>query len=180
MRAQSLSCVRLFEITWTIAQEACLSVGFPRQGYWSGLLFLTPRDLPDPGIEHTSPVWQADPLPMSHQGNQWSSQLPPNPLGAASRLMPFFMALIWSIYSINPSGAFSWKTSIWDKLVFSKIYFKNSFFPSRILERQGTECWSLIPHTSWPLVHWTFIEKTLRRASFSSYHPLGRIIGSEM
>ena len=69
MRAQSLSCVRLFEITWTIAQEACLSVGFPRQGYWSGLLFLTPRDLPDPGIEHTSPVWQADPLPMSHPGS---------------------------------------------------------------------------------------------------------------
>ena len=26
-----------------------LSMEFPRQGYWSGLPFLTPGDLPDPG-----------------------------------------------------------------------------------------------------------------------------------
>ena len=31
-------------------------MGFPRQEYWSGLLFPTPGDLPDPGIEHTSPA----------------------------------------------------------------------------------------------------------------------------
>ena len=30
--------------------------GFPRQEYWSGLTFHPPRDLPDPGIEPTSPV----------------------------------------------------------------------------------------------------------------------------
>ena len=31
-----------------------LSIGFSRQGYWSGLPFHSPRDLPDPGIEPTS------------------------------------------------------------------------------------------------------------------------------
>ena len=30
---------------WTVAQQASLSVGFPRQEYWSGLPFPTPGDL---------------------------------------------------------------------------------------------------------------------------------------
>ena len=34
----------------TVAQQAPLSIGFPRQEYWSGLPFPTPRDLPDPAI----------------------------------------------------------------------------------------------------------------------------------
>ena len=33
-----------------------LSMGFPRQEYWSGLPFLHPGDLPDPGIEPMSPA----------------------------------------------------------------------------------------------------------------------------
>ena len=43
------------------------SMGFPRQEYWSGLPFPFPGDLPDPGIEPTSPTLQANPLPLSHQ-----------------------------------------------------------------------------------------------------------------
>ena len=38
---------------------------FPRQEYWSGLLFLSPGDLPDPGIKPTSPALQVDSLPQS-------------------------------------------------------------------------------------------------------------------
>ena len=52
-----LSCfshVRLFATLWTVPSEASLSVGFPRQEYWSGVPFLTPEDLPDPGIELAS------------------------------------------------------------------------------------------------------------------------------
>ena len=52
--AQSLSHVRLFVTTWTVAHQAALSVGFPRQEYWSGLPFHPPGDLPDPGTEPTS------------------------------------------------------------------------------------------------------------------------------
>ena len=32
---------------WTGAWQAPLSMGFPRQEYWSGLSCLPPRDLPD-------------------------------------------------------------------------------------------------------------------------------------
>ena len=35
-------------------------MGFSRQEYWSGLPFLSPGDLPDPGIEPGSPTLQAD------------------------------------------------------------------------------------------------------------------------
>src|SRR5574340_180405 len=35
--------------------KAPLSMGFPRQEYWSGLPFPSPRDFPNPGIETASP-----------------------------------------------------------------------------------------------------------------------------
>ena len=38
------------------------------QEYWSGLPFSSPEDLHDPGIEPTTPAWQADSLPLSHLG----------------------------------------------------------------------------------------------------------------
>ena len=41
---------------WTIACQAPLSMGFPKQEDWSRLLFHTPGDLPDPGIKPASPV----------------------------------------------------------------------------------------------------------------------------
>ena len=44
---------------------------FPRQEYWSGLPFPTPADLPDPGIEASSPVspaLQVDSLPTEPTG----------------------------------------------------------------------------------------------------------------
>ena len=53
--AQLLSGVQLFAILWTVACQALLSVEFSRQEYWSGLLFSPPGDLPDPGIEPSSP-----------------------------------------------------------------------------------------------------------------------------
>ena len=51
-----LSHVPLFSTHWTIALQAPLSMGFPRQGYWSGLPFHSPGDLPNPRIEPVSPV----------------------------------------------------------------------------------------------------------------------------
>ena len=45
------------------------SMGLSRREYWSGLPFLSPGDLPDPGIESGSPVLQADSLPLSHLGS---------------------------------------------------------------------------------------------------------------
>ena len=46
--------------SWTVACQAPLSMGFSRQGYWGGLPFPSPGDLPDPGIKSRSPALQAD------------------------------------------------------------------------------------------------------------------------
>ena len=54
---------------WTAARQAPLSMGLSRQEHWSGLVFPSPGDLPHPGIKPTSPVWQADSLPLSHLGS---------------------------------------------------------------------------------------------------------------
>ena len=45
------SSVRLL---WAVAHQAPLSMGFSRQEYRSGLPLLSPRDLPNPGIESVS------------------------------------------------------------------------------------------------------------------------------
>ena len=58
-----LSRAQLFETVWTVAYQAPLSMGFSRKEYWSGLPFPLLRDLPDPGIEPTSPALQANFLP---------------------------------------------------------------------------------------------------------------------
>ena len=67
---QSLSCV-YFATTRTVAHQAPMSMGLFRQEYWSGLPFLPPGDLPDPGIEPTSPAspaFQADSLSTEPSG----------------------------------------------------------------------------------------------------------------
>ena len=60
---KSLSRVQLFATPWTIP-----SVEFSRPEYWSGWLFLSPGDLPNPGIESRSPALQVDSLPSESQG----------------------------------------------------------------------------------------------------------------
>ena len=62
---KGFSGVRLFT---RVALQTPLSMGFPRQEYWSGLPFPLPRGLPDPGTESGSPALQADSLPSESQG----------------------------------------------------------------------------------------------------------------
>ena len=54
------NCVQLFVTLWTTAHQSPLLMGFSRQEYWSALSFLTPGDLPNPGIEPTSPASPAE------------------------------------------------------------------------------------------------------------------------
>ena len=65
----TLSHICLFVTPWTIAHQAPLSMGFFRQEYWSRLpSFPSPGDLPDLGMEPTSPrspALQADSLPLT-------------------------------------------------------------------------------------------------------------------
>ena len=69
VRCHRFSHVRLLATPWTAARQAPLSMGFPRQEYWSGLPFPSPGDLPDPGTELESLHWQVDSLPLSLQGS---------------------------------------------------------------------------------------------------------------
>ena len=80
-----LSCfshIQLFVTLWSVALWAPLSIGFSRQEYLSRLPCSPPRELPDPGIEPTSPVFpalQVDSLPTKSPGKPFSMpQLPPN------------------------------------------------------------------------------------------------------
>ena len=66
-----LSHVLLLATPWPASLQAHLSMGFPKQEYLSGLLFPSPGDLPDPGIEPRSPVlagffFTAEPPLLSH------------------------------------------------------------------------------------------------------------------
>ena len=58
--------------SWTVGCQAPLSMGFPRQEYWSGLPFPSPEDLQDSGIKPRSPalqtVFQVDSLPTEPPG----------------------------------------------------------------------------------------------------------------
>ena len=56
IHARLLSSVWPFVISWTVACQVPLSMGFSRQEYWSGKPSPSPGNLPDPGIEPTSPT----------------------------------------------------------------------------------------------------------------------------
>ena len=80
------SRVHLFEMLWTTAHQAPLSMGFSRQEQWSGLLCPPPGDLPDSGVEleslmapalvgrlfTTSATWEAHP-PLIHTPEDYCS-----------------------------------------------------------------------------------------------------------
>ena len=71
MKVKSLSHVQLFVTPWTVAHQASPSIEVSRHEYWSGLPFPSPEDLPDPGIEPSCPVLQADALPSEPPGNPY-------------------------------------------------------------------------------------------------------------
>ena len=86
--ARISSCVQLFATPWTIAHQAPLSMGFSWQECCSGLPFLSPADLPNPGIKFVSPespalargffttraTWEAT-HPQKETGNQKGSKI---------------------------------------------------------------------------------------------------------
>ena len=87
-----LSHVQLFVTLWTVAYQDPLSVGFFRQEYWSGLLFPTLGDLPDPEVKLVSPAlaggFSTTELPrnfnISHAARQKKKKVGglPSPIGS--------------------------------------------------------------------------------------------------
>ena len=62
-----VSWVQLFETSWTVAHQAPLPTGFPRQEYQSGLPFLPQGIFPTKGSNLHLLHWQVDSLPLGHQ-----------------------------------------------------------------------------------------------------------------
>jgi len=50
------------DLSWSVAHQVPLSMGFSRQEYWSGLPFPSPGDLPTQELNLGSPALQADDL----------------------------------------------------------------------------------------------------------------------
>ena len=61
------SCLTLVT-PWTVAHQAPLSMGFPKQECCSGLPFSSPGDLPNSGTELASNALHMDSSPLNHQG----------------------------------------------------------------------------------------------------------------
>ena len=61
------SC-QLFATPWTVAYQASPSMEFSMQEYWSGLLFPSPGDHHEPGIDTRFPALQANALPSEPPG----------------------------------------------------------------------------------------------------------------
>ena len=57
-----------FVTPWTVAHQALLFMGFPRQEYWCQLPFPSPGYLPNTGIEPSSLVFQEDSVPSVPPG----------------------------------------------------------------------------------------------------------------
>ena len=75
-------CVTL----WTIACQALLSMGFSRQEYWSGLLCLSARNLPNPGIKPASLMSPALAGGFFTNSTTWEA-----PSGRLPMFYPFFL-----------------------------------------------------------------------------------------
>ena len=71
--AKPLSCVQLFATAWTIAYQAPLSIGFSRQGCWSGLPFPSSGIFLTQGLNLGLPHCRQMLYHLSHQGsfNHW-------------------------------------------------------------------------------------------------------------
>ena len=104
---QSLSCIWLFAAPWTVACQAPLSMGFYRQEYWSGLPFLSLRDLPHQGSKqcllNAGGFFTTEPPVKAH----FSVTLPNCTLNRHHSSIPLkdflkFVIMPSTIYLINP------------------------------------------------------------------------------
>ena len=121
---QSLSRVWLFVTPWTVAHQASLSMGFPRQEYWSGLPCPPPGDLPDPGIIPRAPALQADSLLSEPPGKHVILGLWGTSLGQPAPLI-FINSLLFCNPGINlyyglqgppcsaPANISTWSPTVW-------------------------------------------------------------------
>ena len=113
---------------WTVAHQAPLSMGFPRQEYQSVLSFPSPGDLPDPGMPCISCTgrWVLDSLPLSHHRSpciQWESFK-----SHVDMKCPFFFFSWSGLSSVSEHFWYPWPTH-W--MLVCPRYYNNKSTPTR-------------------------------------------------
>ena len=116
---QSLSHVRLLVTLWTLDRQAPLSVELSRQEYWSGLPFPSPRDLPNPGIEPTSPLSPALVSEFFYHWVTWEAQLPD-----------------YNLFKEHICN-FAWEGQVLTDILWSLTYFSRIWKELSILNKMG-------------------------------------------
>ena len=115
----------------TVPCQVPLSMGFPRQEYWSGLPFLFPGGLPDPGIEPKSPALA---------GGFFTTEPPGKPLIDTQHCISLKCLAQWfglhtswnynhSKFSEHPSSQTDTKScdeNTWDLLPWQLLYLTSS------------------------------------------------------
>ena len=133
-----------FATPWTVARQAPLSMGFPRQDYWSGLPFSSLGDLPDPRDQTHAfcigrQITTEPPLTLVH----WSSYqyflndyVPSiklkflymlsiwNPLNHPHSFSKYLLGLFYGRQKLLPSPSNRWENENSDKLIF-QVYLIN-------------------------------------------------------
>ena len=110
------------------AYQAPLSLGFSRQDYWSGLLFPSPGDLPDPGIEPGSPSLQTDSLPSEPPGKHIIGHSPKKTLKKFKKRFVYGLRYLdYNAMELNIN-----KKSICLKYLEDKSIINNSEFKAEI------------------------------------------------
>ena len=160
--------VWLFATLWTLAHQAPLSMGFSRQEYWIGLLFTSPGNLPDPGIEPTSlappelaggffttgATWEAYLIISlnllmetdschfcnykSLKSNEQKDQ--PNPVWP-------YLSLTTSAETLLPNRVTRWgfeRTSVWMGTLFNTVHLRKSILLSKRRKYRSQENFELV------------------------------------
>ena len=97
-----------FATPWTVARQVPLSMGFPRQEYWSGLLFLLQGIFLTQGSNPSLFHWQANSLPLSHQGSPFPIfRKTFNHTSITSNFSPLLNTSLLSLPYHQPPGGYS-------------------------------------------------------------------------
>ena len=135
--AQSLSHVWLSVTPWTGACQAPLSLGFSRQGNWSGLPCPPPGDLPNPGPG----------LPHCRQITIWATR-------EASSFLDFLLIQVTTEYWIEFPVLYSMFSLV--------IYFIHACMHAKWLHSCPTLCDPMDWSPQGSSVHWIFQARTLK------------------
>ena len=105
---------------WTVAHQAPLSTGFPRQEKWSRLPFPSPGDLPEPGIEPVSPAVagrfftpESPRMPFNYVPLQLKKGFPRGSLSTGAHWHPLCGLLIRKTYLPTDPAEKWWKGSLY-------------------------------------------------------------------